>query len=174
MIDFNPFTEKDFQRLIGWITSPNLLIQWAGPRLFTYPLTEDQLKTYLRYDQGDDTKTLIFTVVDEGTEAVGHVEMGAIDEKNGTASIRRLFVAPERRGRGICGEMVQRLLEMGFQRFHLRRIDLRVYGFNIPAISCYERAGLVQEGVLRKAQRVGDQYWDMVLMAVLREEWGGN
>ncbi len=67
--------------------------------------------------------------------------------------------------------MIQKVLEVGFHQLDLRRIDLRVYGFNQAAIRCYERAGLVKEGVLRKAQRVGDQYWDTVIMAILREEW---
>jgi RimJ/RimL family protein N-acetyltransferase len=153
------------------ISSPDLLIQWAGPQLFTYPLTESQLKAYLQDGQGDNPKSKIFKVVSETAEVVGHIELGAINGENGTASICRVFLDPGWRGRGICVEMVRRVLEIGFHQLNLRRIDLRVYGFNQAAIGCYERAGLVREGVLRKVQRVGDQYWDTVIMAILREEW---
>jgi RimJ/RimL family protein N-acetyltransferase len=46
-----------------------------------------------------------------------------------------------------------------------------VYGFNSSGIRCYEKAGFVKEGIMCKSQKVGDQYWDTVVMAVLREEW---
>lgn len=171
MIDLEIFTEKDFSRLIRWINSSDLLIQWAGPQQFTYPLTENQLNAYLRDGQGDNSKSKIFKVVSETAEVIGHIELGLINRVNGTASICRVFLDHGWRGRGICVEMVQRVLEIGFHQLNLRRIDLRVYTFNQAAIRCYERAGLVREGVLRKAQRVGDQYWDTVIMAILREEW---
>jgi RimJ/RimL family protein N-acetyltransferase len=67
--------------------------------------------------------------------------------------------------------MVERLLSIGFEEMDLRRIELRVYDFNSAGIRCYENAGFIKEGVLRKSQKVGDQYWDTVVMAVLREDW---
>ena len=41
MITLRPFARSDFDRLIGWVTSPQFLLQWAGP-LFTYPLDAAQ------------------------------------------------------------------------------------------------------------------------------------
>ena len=55
-----------------------------------------------------------------------------------------MFLDPNCRGKGICVEMVHKLLEIGFNELGLRRIDLRFYGFNTAAIGCYERAGLVR------------------------------
>lgn len=171
MIELLPFTGQDLSRLMQWIDSPGSLVQWAGPLLFTYPLDERQLKTYLQSSQGGQAQSRIFKVVDEKAETVGHIELGAINRQNGTASICRVFLDPKQRGKGICVEMVRKLLQLGFGELGLRRIDLRVYGFNAAAIGCYERAGLVREGLLRQAQRVGDQIWDTVVMAILRAEW---
>ena len=67
--------------------------------------------------------------------------------------------------------MIRSVLRVGFEELAFRRIDLRVYAFNNPALHCYERAGFVREGLLRQAVKAGDQYWDTVLMAILREEW---
>lgn len=171
MIELLPFTEQDFPRLMQWIDSPELLVQWAGALVFTYPLDERQLKAYLQSSQGDHAQSRIFKVVDEQAKTVGHIELGAINRQNGTASICRVFLDPNGRGKGICVEIVRKILEIGFGELGLRRIDLRVYGFNTAAIGCYERAGLVREGLLRQAQRVGDQIWDTVIMAILRAEW---
>jgi len=171
VIELLPFTEQDFPRLMQWINSPELLVQWAGTLLFTYPLDERQLKAYLHSSRGNHTQSRVFKVVNEQAEIVGHIELGAINRQNGSASICRVFLDPNHRGKGICVEMVRKLLQLGFGELGLRRIDLRVYGFNTAAIGCYEHAGLVREGLLRQAQRVGDQTWDTVIMAILRAEW---
>jgi len=169
-----PFTKKDFAQVLEWIKSPELLIQWAGPHLFTYPLNEDQLQAYLQYGEGEHSQAKIFKVVNERTETCGHIELGAIRRENETATICRVFVDPRFRGKGLCFEAVQQVLAIGFRELGLRRIDLRVFGFNTVAIRCYERAGMVKEGLLRKATRVGDRYWDTMMMAILREEWEGK
>ncbi len=57
---------------------------------------------------------------------------------------------------------------------HCRRIDLRVYALNSPAIRCYEAAGFQREGVLREGVRVGEELWDVVLMSILRQEWNAR
>lgn len=171
MSNLVPFTEQDFPRLIRWIKSPELLIQWSGPMLFTFPLDQDQLKTYIKSGNGDLPKAKIYKVVGNEGDVMGHIELGAINRENGTASICRVYLDQIFRGQGICAQMVYQILSIGFDELGLRRIDLRVYSFNRPAISCYEQAGMVKEGLLRKALRVGDQFWDTVEMAMLYEEW---
>ncbi|WP_255513758.1 hypothetical protein [Microcoleus sp. FACHB-672] len=39
-IELQPFERDDFARLIGWITSADLIQQWA-PSTFTYPLDDN-------------------------------------------------------------------------------------------------------------------------------------
>lgn len=67
--------------------------------------------------------------------------------------------------------MVRKLLEIGFSQLGLHRIDLRVYEFNASATSCYEKVGFVREGLMRKVQKVDGEYWDAVVMSILKEEW---
>jgi RimJ/RimL family protein N-acetyltransferase len=148
-----------------------MLIQWAGPTKFTFPLSEDQLVRYLAASTGERPSRRIFTATTDAGEVCGHLELNAISDENRTASLCRVNVAPEHRGKGVCTPMVQSVLAIGFEQLELRRIDLRVYGFNTPGIRCYERAGFRREGLLRQSQKVGTQLWDTVVMAILREEW---
>jgi RimJ/RimL family protein N-acetyltransferase len=166
-----PFLESDFGRLIRWIDSPAGLIQWAGPSQFVFPLTDDQLSAYVHETPGERPVRQVYTAVHQNGQAYGHIELGTINRTNLTASICRVFIDPAERGKGLSVPMVRAVLRIGFVELGLRRIDLRVYGFNTAAIRCYEKAGFVQEGVLRKSQKVGDQFWDTVLMAILAEEW---
>jgi RimJ/RimL family protein N-acetyltransferase len=148
-----------------------MMLQWAGPTEFVFPLTDDQLRRYLSGSDEPHSFRKIFTAISEDGKVCGHIELGAINYVNQTASLCRVFVAPEYRGKGLCAPMVESVLEFGFEELRLRRIELRVYAFNFSAIRCYERSGFVREGLLRKSQKVDDQYWDAVVMGILREEW---
>ncbi len=171
MIRLRPFVISDCSRLIAWIGSYEMLVQWAGPKQFSFPLTHDQLRDYLAGSEGVNPLRKVWAVTDGPDQVVGHIELGAIDYDGRTASLCRVLVSQSFRGRGFCLPMVREALRIGFEELALRRIDLRVYAFNAAAISCYRRAGFLQEGLLRKATRVGDEYWDTVVMGILREEW---
>jgi RimJ/RimL family protein N-acetyltransferase len=172
MITLRPFDRSDFARLVGWVASPAFLLQWAGP-LFTYPLDTAQLERYLAESQQEQPTRMIFTAVEAETGgAVGHIELGKIDPRNRSASLSRVLIGdPSRRGKGSGVEMVLRALEIGFDRLGLHRIDLVVFDFNTGAIACYERAGFVIEGRLREARRFGEDYWTLVQMSILEQEW---
>ncbi len=170
-LQLRAFDRTDFARLIRAIDTPRLLVQWGGPLQFRFPLTEAQLAEYLTLGEGEPPRARIFTALDERGQPVGHIELGFIDYKNAAAVVCRVLVLPEARRRGVCTPMIERLLETAFGEMSLRRVELRVYSFNTPAIRCYERAGFAREGLLRQAQRVGDELWDLVVMGILREEW---
>ena len=168
-----PFDRADFPRLLSWIESPDFLYQWAGP-FFTYPLDEAQLDRYLLLATGDPPTRRIFTALDaHGGEAVGHIELSQIDRRHRSASLSRVMVAPGRRGLGLGRAMVRAALRVAFDELRLHRVELVVFDFNQAAIGCYERAGLIREGVLRDARRVGDEYWSVVQMSILEAEWRG-
>ncbi len=166
-----PFDRPDFPRLLSWIESPDFLYQWAGP-FFTYPLDDAQLDRYLLLATGDPPTRRIFTALEAaGGQAVGHIELSQIDRRHRSASLSRVMVAPGRRGAGLGRAIVRAALAVAFDELRLHRVELVVFDFNHAAIRCYERAGLVREGVLRDARRVGDEYWSVVQMSILEAEW---
>lgn len=61
-------------------------------------------------------------------------------------------------------------MKISFNQYDLHRIELKVYDFNLGAISCYQKVGFVKEGLLREAQREGNGYWNVVLMGILKKE----
>jgi RimJ/RimL family protein N-acetyltransferase len=149
-----------------------MLVQWAGPDLFHFPLDVEQLQAYFRLGEGETATSRLFAVEESGSgTVVGHCELGAINREQGTASVCRVLLDPCRRGAGLCLPMMREVLRIGFTEYGLRRISLRVAGHNRAALRCYERAGFVREGVLRKATIVNGECWDVVIMAVLRDEW---
>ena len=57
MITLQAFTPDDFECLKSWIDSEATLMQFAGP-IFRYPLTDEQLHTYLAEPQRRAFKAL--------------------------------------------------------------------------------------------------------------------
>ncbi|MBC7446735.1 MAG: GNAT family N-acetyltransferase [Hymenobacteraceae bacterium] len=173
MIALEPFTPADFPELQAWITTPQLLSEWSGG-LFSFPLSEDALHWYI-----EDTNVLgesdvfIYKAVDAKTgQAVGHLSLGNISTRDRSARLTRVLVGDHaRRGQGICTQMIQQVLRIGFEELGLHRISLGVYTFNHGAIRCYLKCGFQKEGVLRDVVRYGDTYWSLVEMGILEDDW---
>jgi len=167
-----PFGPADYAHLVAWITDEAQLVQWAGP-IFRWPLDDAQFDAY-RAPAGkpDPTRLIWRAVADPGGEIVGHVELNEIDRRHlSAATLSRVLVCPERRDRGLARAMVAAVLEVAFGELGLHRVELRVFDFNEPAIRCYEALGFRREDLLRDKLRVGDEYWNALVMALLDVEW---
>jgi RimJ/RimL family protein N-acetyltransferase len=173
MIKLEPFTPADFPQLIDWISSEQLLAEWSGA-MFSYPLTTRALDWYIEgANDFANPEVFIYKVVEAATgAAVGHISLGGISESNRSGRITRVLVGPgSARGKGYCAAMLKAVLEVGFARLNLHRIELGVYSFNHAAIRCYQKCGFRTDGVLRDVSRHGDEYWSLVEMSMLEDEW---
>ena len=172
MIKLAYFTPDDFPLLINWISDEDLLMNWAGTQ-FKYPLTAEKLNWYLRdANNFEDSSTLIYKAVDtESNQMVGHVSLTAVNRVNRSARITRVFVGPAERGRGIGEQITKAVLEIGFNLLKLHRMSLGVFDFNQPAIRCYKKCGFRVDGILRDINKHGNEYWSMMEMSVLENEW---
>lgn len=74
-------------------------------------------------------------------------------------------------GQGIGTDVLKTVLKYCFQNLKLQRIELEVASENLGAIKCYKRCGFKKEGVRKRTGRKGNKYYDMVIMAILKEEY---
>lgn len=175
MIKLRYFEPADFKRLIDWVETPELMLQWAGPS-FVFPLNKFQLEEYLKGANGKDTHSYIYSVADaDSGKLLGHISLARIDRNNRSARIGRVLIGDtEAKGKGICRQMMQQILKIAFEELELHRVTLGVFDFNKPAIACYEKTGFRKEGLLRDHQKFGDDYWSLWEMAILEDEWREN
>lgn len=139
MIRLEPFTQVDFKRLISWIDNEELLIQFAGP-IFTYPLTEEQLQSYL-----EDENRFAFKVIDTNSgHTIGHAEIYRTE--NNTAKICRVLIGDQSlRGKGFGEELIRELVSFSIKNLPGTTVELNVYDWNTAAIRCYEKVGFVMD-----------------------------
>jgi RimJ/RimL family protein N-acetyltransferase len=172
VIQLRPFTEADIDRLISWIPSAEFLLQWAGPS-YSFPLTQEQIGELLALATADEPPVMLFKAVDPVSgQVIGHIELLNIDRTNRSVTVGRVLVGPvEQRGHGVGRQIVAAALKIAFEELALHRVGLGVFDFNTAAIACYERVGFRREGALRDYRRIGGDYWTLIMMSILEDEW---
>jgi RimJ/RimL family protein N-acetyltransferase len=83
-------------------------------------------------------------------------------------------VAPSLRGTGIFMEAARLLGSFAFGTVGVHRLEARVLLQNGRASGALRKLSAVQEGVLRRSVRYGNDYFDQVLWSVLKEDWGDH
>lgn len=64
------------------------------------------------------------------------------------------------------------LADFGFTQLGVHRIYAETISKNLPAIKLCKSLGMRQEAHFREHRFFKDQWWDTVVLAVLRTEWG--
>lgn len=107
----------------------------------------------------------------ESGKLIGTVGFKNMDPKNRSAEVSLKIGDRGSRGRGVGGEVLDLLLEYGFQELGFHRIYLQVFAFNRAAIRCYEKCGFKHEGVRREELFRDGRFHDILIMGMLEDEY---
>ena len=166
-----PFSPAHFSTLSAWFADESAVVQWGGPMVH-YPLDEVQMQSMLEEGTSDPPRRLCWMAENFGLW-VGHVQL-AFDWRNGNATLGRVIVNPEERGKGLSTPMLKLVIKQAFEYPQIDRLELNVYTFNKPAVRTYTSLGFVHEGTRRSSTLVGDERWDTAIMSLLRSEYLQN
>ena len=115
-----------------------------------------------------------FTICRQGSdESVGAAWLWHLNYKDGNAEFSIFLSDTELMGKGLGTDALNAILDFGFNNLPLERIYLVVRAGSKGAIRSYEKAGMIVEGTLRKAERYHGILVDQLLMSILRDEWKG-
>lgn len=103
---------------------------------------------------------------------IGSCQLHSISPLHRSAELQIRLGDTTQHGKGFGTEAVQLLLEYAFKELKLHRVYLHVFSTNLPAIRVYEKTGFVREGLLRSAAYIEGGYRDVLLMAILEDEYG--
>jgi ribosomal-protein-serine acetyltransferase len=133
----------------------------------TLPDAERRLRAGLtRLAEGQGIDGGIF---DHGA-LVGFAGLFDIDATFKSAEIGYWVDAAEE-GRGLVHRAALALLRYAFDDLELHRVALKCAATNRGSIRVAERLGFRLEGRLLKADRIGDEWVDFLIYAMLDEEW---
>lgn len=137
MIRLQKFDKEDYDNLMSWIDSEEMLIQIAGWQM-SFPVTKEQLDI----SQADPNRNA-FSIIDSETgKSIGHCELYMMEN---SAKIDRVIIGDRSmRGKGLCAQLMRLLLDYGFNELNQQVIELNVFDWNAGAIRCYETSGLTK------------------------------
>lgn len=101
---------------------------------------------------------------------VGRIGLYNIDVFNKNASIG-YWLSEEWEGKGIITRSCKAVIDEGFKRLKLNRIEIRAALQNYKSQAIPHRLGFKQEGVIRQGEFVNNQFVDLYVYSMLREEW---
>jgi RimJ/RimL family protein N-acetyltransferase len=158
MISLENFSEDDFEKLISWISNEEDLIQFAGS-IFNFPLTKEQLNDYIKIP-GVNAYKVIFENIH-----IGHAEINLTE--NNPPKLCRILVGDKNfRGKGLCQQIVNSLLNICKEKFNSKIVELNVFEWNESAIRCYEKVGFQFNREKQKEIVVDNKKWISINMII--------
>lgn len=167
----------------------------VGKHVYLSPMNKDDAETYVRWlndfsvTDGLGSSARITALDGEKewiTHNAGRYQFAIVslenDELLGNCGIQNvdlirqcgevgLFIGEENnRNKGYGTEVLQLLVDYGFDYLNLNNIMLRVFSFNEQAISCYRKVGFKEIGRRRKSYYLKGEFFDEVFMDMLKNE----
>ena len=101
---------------------------------------------------------------------IGTVGFTKIDAPHNCAEIGYVL-NPEYHGEGLGYEAAERIVDFGFERLELHRIEAKFMKGNAPSVRVMEKLGMTFEGYRRDGMLVKGEYRTIGTCAILRDEY---
>jgi ribosomal protein S18 acetylase RimI-like enzyme len=156
MITTRPSKAEDAQSLIQWFSEPGIL-RWFP--MINEREVEDAVRIWMAYSKLGASLTVDKDQIPYGM-ALLYIQPY---KKLAHQCLFTIIVDASYRGQGIGTKLLEELIQLGKERFHLEMLHLEVYEGN-PAISLYERFGFVEFGRQKHFIKEEGQYRGKILM----------
>jgi ribosomal-protein-serine acetyltransferase len=140
-------------------------LPWAGGQTF-----EDTLGFISRTEEQLGANDGFQAAIVRGEKIVGVIGYIGVDWQNRSTHLG-YWLNEEHRGRGTMTAAVRTLTDHALSVWELNRVEIRVATENRRSRAIPERLGFRREGTLRQAQLVDGRYLDLVIYALLAEDW---
>lgn len=165
-IYLRPLEKGDAPVLQGYINDPEV-----NRTVGTYrPVSLERETEFIECAGKAERDVLLGITIKTDDKLIGATGLHGLDFKDRKAELGIAIGAKEEWDKGYGTETVRLMVRYGFQTLNLNRIFLRAVEHNARAIRVYESVGFRREGLLRQDCYRDGRYWDMVLMAMLKEK----
>lgn len=168
-IRLREYRKEDIEQRLRFINDPEILRYLESG--IPYPLTlNEELKWFESVSAFKDTYRFAIETL-EDSQYIGDCGINSIDWKNSVASAVIFIGNKKYLGKGYGTDAMKTLLDFVFMEMNLNKVRLNVYSFNERAVKSYEKCGFKQEGVLRQEIFRNGNYYDTIVMGILRDEF---
>jgi RimJ/RimL family protein N-acetyltransferase len=157
---------SDVQAFYTWYSDKDIT-----KRLGIRPVSSEKAVKMLEQSR-DERHSIYLGIVKKADEKlIGYVCLASIARTHRVAREFGIVIGDQTLwGQGYGYEAAKLVLEYGFHRLNLHRIELQVLDFNDHAIHLYRKLGFIEEGVKRKAHILDREWHNIITMGMLKHE----
>lgn len=172
LVRLREYRKEDIPLRLSYINDPEVL-KYLEPGI-PYPVTlNEELRWFDSISAFKDTYRFAVETVSD-SNYIGDCGINSIDWKNSNAGVSIFIGNDTYRGKGYGTEAMHLLMDFVFSQMSINKIRLQVYSFNERAIRSYEKCGFKTEGVLRQEIFRNGEYFDVIAMGILRNEYNAT
>ena len=167
---FNMSDMLDLQRLAGAFAIADTTA--AIPHPYPDGAAESWINTHK--DEFASNKMLVLAVTLRETGGLaGCVSIDVIDKTSGSWELG-YWIGKDFWGQGYCTEASLAIMKYGFEEINLNRLQAKHLVRNPASGKVMQKIGMKQEGYLRQAFVKWGKYEDLVLYAILKDDWAAG
>lgn len=162
-----PLEREDAALLVPWFNDPEITRHLLRHR----PLTLRDEEVFLEKLGQSEHDLALGVAVRTTDQLIGVTGFHHLDFKDRHCSFGISIGEKGEWGKGYGTEATALMVQYAFDTLNLNRVWLHVFEYNQRGIRAYEKVGFKREGVLRQQCYREGRYWDVFVMAILRDEW---
>lgn len=165
MIKIRRHLEKDIPFRVKWLNNPNVN-KFIGNEMGQKTNLPKEKEWFANYKKSKNKR--FFTVCDN-SKPIGFMGLSNISKQNKNADLFIAIGEDDFRGKGIGKISVKWLIDYGFKKLKLHKINLGVIKKNIPAVNLYKSLGFVIEGEMKDEVFYNGKFYNFLSMAIFNK-----
>lgn len=163
------FKYEDNQDMLDyWISDPKIQFSYFEPIYATYEEVKELLDQYI--SSYSDMDYYRWAIIEKDSNCIGQIAFFLIDIDNHFAEIE-YCVGTEFQKRGYGTEATKAILDFGFNKINLHKIQICHAEDNLASKSIIKKCNLTYEGTLRDYFFVDGKYVDRLYYSILKKEY---
>lgn len=172
MVRLRALEPADLERCYRWVNDGEVTHYLS----LRYPLSMADEERWLREGPANGFAGVRLAIETRDGVHIGNMGLHQPNAEDRKAALGIMIGEKDYWSNGYGTDAIVTLLRFAFREMNLNRVWLHVFEFNERAIACYKKCGFQEEGRLRQHRYSEGRYWDVLVMAILREEfealWG--
>lgn len=167
LISFVELKEEHLPLMVNWRNKPFIANTMFDRSDFTL---EKQIKWFEKIKHDDSRKQ--FIVIDNKTSTpIGAINLMHIDSTHQNCDWGFYIGEEAFRMGGHAIEAEYLILKYAFEAINLHKVYCQTFSHNKKVISVHTKFGFMIDGVLRQHYKIGDNFEDVVVMSILKNEF---
>ncbi len=169
-VNLRPIKMDDAPRFVKWFNDDEVN-RYLNHRSMDLKTERKWIKARL---SGKRKSSIQFCITTLEGRHIGATGLENIQRLHKRATFGIIIGDKEYWNKGYGSEAAKLIIDYGFKKLKLHKIDLGVYSYNPRAIKVYKRLGFKVEGRSREHTFWNKKYHDAFLMGILNKEWKNN